>query len=146
MTTISIDLDALLSKVQDTLDRLDEVEDVVKRAAEDDATLSEISSQVVASINPEWMRLSPLLMEHADWSTVNQTVEQMQRLVQVLYRTALRPRQEHVHNRYRRWLKQWGMGRSPSIEKFLDLADDRQLEDAIELLEGFEIVKIADDT
>jgi hypothetical protein len=144
MTTLSIDLDALLIKVQDSLDRLDEVDDVVKRAAEDDATLAEISSQVAASINPEWMRLSPLLMERANWSAVNQTVEQMEHLVQTMYRTALRPRQEHVHNQYKRWLKQWSKGRSPSIQKFLDTADDRQLEDVIELLNGLETVKIAD--
>src|SRR5262245_17926170 len=127
MTMPSIDLNALLTKVQDTVDQLDEVEGVVTRVAEDAPTLAEVSSLVVTSINPEWMRLSPLLMERVDWSTVNQTVDQMQRLVQALYRAALRPRQEHVHNQYKRWLKQWSMGRSPSIQKFLDTADDGQL-------------------
>lgn len=145
MTTPMPNLDTLLAETQAILGRLDDVDAMVDRAADDDATMKIISLGVVAQLNPEWMSLAPLLMDRADWTTLGHTLKRIDSLAQGLYRTVLSPRQEEFHNRYKQWLKLWNMRRSKSIQKFLDTADDPQLETLFELLETLESLHVDDE-
>lgn len=146
MTTSSIDLTALRNNVQKTLERLDEIENVVARAEANEAGLTEISSQIVAGITPTWMQLSPELLERTDWSGIDQTVEQTQLLVEKLYRTALRPREEAVQDRFQRWHKAWGRKRerAAAIQEFLNTADNTQLDQMIQLIASCEAMVLVD--
>ncbi len=143
MSNSSYDLDSLLIQTNQAINILDRVDEALRAAEMNPATIQTISSVIVTDLLPDWLALMPELIDRANWFEIDSIVSRTEQFTDRLYKAVLRPRRLAFETALSRWLKLWKMGKF-KLEPFLQDANDDQISAMEMLLRDVAEISIAD--